>query len=548
MIPNNVCPVYNYASPNRPTDMAAHELKSGEHGRDTSFPPFQIRLQYKPGMVSPESTPGSFGSASPLIPSSTPQWDTGIDRGRSWTPGTTPVGQPLTKDPRTQPQQDPSRGDLWRAHIEERRLAEIARLGLDQTPSKFPASDSTLHAVPGSVAQNALRSESNLRPRLWAITADRWSSSFEGKNLPPLTTTASPSSSSTTPLSHSNAQVSGLTSWTRFPASKLAEPTRAATWTPQPLIPISSFSDHLPSRPSLQKDPEISSPWPIPKTSSDRTVRVDNDFEAVRHRVPLQEGKANPATMGALTIPSNSPRPSPSLASPALAPAALLNNPWRPVFGAHKPPPPAAATPPAAFLQPSAQSPSPFALNLPAELSLMTNPLVGPLTPHHPSNTFPDIPNDGVGLTGSSQAFYHPMNCRSAAHPPTQHEAHALLLKGFSPNYRGDPDVARNQSAAIPADANCSLFLVGLAPDLTTHELLAGIRGVGRVYATHINPPVPERGHVFSAAKLVFFERKGAGRSFSFSFCAPFCLLNPFPHPLYPYPLSLIIPPSKSHH
>ncbi|KAK3905672.1 hypothetical protein C8A05DRAFT_41408 [Staphylotrichum tortipilum] len=102
------------------------------------------------------------------------------------------------------------------------------------------------------------------------------------------------------------------------------------------------------------------------------------------------------------------------------------------------------------------------------------------------------------------------MNCRSAAHPPTQHETHALLLKGFSPNYRGDPEVARNQSAAIPADANCSLFLVGLAPDLTTHELLAGIRGVGRVYATHINPPVPERGHVFSAAKLVFFERKGA--------------------------------------
>ncbi|KAG7287683.1 hypothetical protein NEMBOFW57_007196 [Staphylotrichum longicolle] len=102
------------------------------------------------------------------------------------------------------------------------------------------------------------------------------------------------------------------------------------------------------------------------------------------------------------------------------------------------------------------------------------------------------------------------MNCRAAAQPQTQHEAHALLLKGFSPNYRGDPDVARNQSAAIPVEANCSLFLVGLAPDLTTRELLSGIRGVGRVYATHINPPAPKRGHVFSAAKVVFFERAGA--------------------------------------
>ncbi|KAK4126633.1 hypothetical protein N657DRAFT_567567 [Parathielavia appendiculata] len=102
------------------------------------------------------------------------------------------------------------------------------------------------------------------------------------------------------------------------------------------------------------------------------------------------------------------------------------------------------------------------------------------------------------------------MHCRSADRPPTQYEAHALLLKGFSPNYRGDPDLARNQSAAIPAEANCSLFIVGLAPDLTPHELLSGIRNIGRVYATHINPPVPDRGHVFSAAKLVFFERAGA--------------------------------------
>jgi hypothetical protein len=120
-----------------------------------------------------------------------------------------------------------------------------------------------------------------------------------------------------------------------------------------------------------------------------------------------------------------------------------------------------------------------------------------------------------VSLTADHSTFYQPMHCRAADRPPTQHEAHALLLKGFSPNYRGDPDLARNQSAAIPAEANCSLFIVGLAPDLTPHELLSGIRNISRVYATHINPPAPERGHVFSAAKLVFFERAGAGKSIS---------------------------------
>ncbi|KAL2256097.1 hypothetical protein VTK26DRAFT_2192 [Humicola hyalothermophila] len=114
--------------------------------------------------------------------------------------------------------------------------------------------------------------------------------------------------------------------------------------------------------------------------------------------------------------------------------------------------------------------------------------------------------------------FYHPMNSRAAQgnmdRRRAQHDVHDLLLRGFSPNYRGDPNLARNQSAAIPAEANCSLFLVGLAPDLTTHELLAGIRDMGRVYATHINPPDPARGHVLSAAKVVFFERKAAGEFF----------------------------------
>ncbi|KAK4155014.1 hypothetical protein C8A00DRAFT_32193 [Chaetomidium leptoderma] len=144
----------------------------------------------------------------------------------------------------------------------------------------------------------------------------------------------------------------------------------------------------------------------------------------------------------------------------------------------------------------------------PLRLSL---PTVNEHEPSHDnSGTTPSTANGAVAAANNAISFYHPMNCRSSDEPQSQQEAHALLLKGFSPNYRGDPDLLRNQSAAISAEGNCSLFLVGLAPDLTTHELLSGIRGVGRVYATHINPPVPERGHVYSAAKLVFFERQGA--------------------------------------
>ena len=94
----------------------------------------------------------------------------------------------------------------------------------------------------------------------------------------------------------------------------------------------------------------------------------------------------------------------------------------------------------------------------------------------------------------------------------TEGEAIELLLRGFSPNYRGNPALDRNRSASIVADKNCSLFITGLAPDLTTADLLGAIRDVGRVYATHINGPEIRRGHKTCAAKVVFFERKAAER------------------------------------
>lgn len=91
-------------------------------------------------------------------------------------------------------------------------------------------------------------------------------------------------------------------------------------------------------------------------------------------------------------------------------------------------------------------------------------------------------------------------------------EAITRIMAGFSPNYRGNINIERNRSAAIPEHENCSLFILGLPPNLTTRQLLAGIRGFGRIYATHINRPEPSRGHMTCAAKIIFFEREPAAR------------------------------------
>ncbi|KAK4444914.1 hypothetical protein QBC34DRAFT_307968 [Podospora aff. communis PSN243] len=89
------------------------------------------------------------------------------------------------------------------------------------------------------------------------------------------------------------------------------------------------------------------------------------------------------------------------------------------------------------------------------------------------------------------------------------------MTKGFSPFYKGDTDILRNRSAEIPAEENCSLFITGLSPTTTTPQLLGAIRNVGRVYATHINGPEPDRGHMTCAAKVVFFERAAAERFYA---------------------------------
>lgn len=132
----------------------------------------------------------------------------------------------------------------------------------------------------------------------------------------------------------------------------------------------------------------------------------------------------------------------------------------------------------------------------------------------HPQ-AYPDGASTAPSYPGPSNyqhdRVFRPMESR-AQRGCSPHEALDLMVKGFSPNYRGNPDLERNRSALIPAEANCSLFITGLSPDLTTHLLLRSIRNMGRIYATHINGPEPSRGHQTCAAKVVFFERTAAER------------------------------------
>lgn len=134
---------------------------------------------------------------------------------------------------------------------------------------------------------------------------------------------------------------------------------------------------------------------------------------------------------------------------------------------------------------------------------------------------YPSIMSTGGGPSNGSSNnsnyrndhVFHPMvSCAPNGCSPRQ--ALDLMVKGFSPNYRGNPDLERNRSALIPEEENCSVFITGLSPDLTTHLLLASIRNMGRIYATHINGPEPSRGHQTCAAKVVFFERVAAKRFF----------------------------------
>lgn len=94
----------------------------------------------------------------------------------------------------------------------------------------------------------------------------------------------------------------------------------------------------------------------------------------------------------------------------------------------------------------------------------------------------------------------------------------ARIKRHFSPHYQGDIFLPANQSENISNDRNCSLFIVNLPPNLTTHELLAAIHKMGpsgRIFAIHINEPEPQLNHPGCAAKVVFFKRDVAHKFFN---------------------------------
>jgi hypothetical protein len=80
------------------------------------------------------------------------------------------------------------------------------------------------------------------------------------------------------------------------------------------------------------------------------------------------------------------------------------------------------------------------------------------------------------------------------------------------PTYLGDPSCDRNRSANIPEKENCALWVCGLPGHVTYKGLLTAIRGMGKIYASVINPPTGEIKS--SAAKIVFFQRFQAERLF----------------------------------
>ncbi|KAI8627674.1 hypothetical protein F5Y19DRAFT_486620 [Xylariaceae sp. FL1651] len=88
-----------------------------------------------------------------------------------------------------------------------------------------------------------------------------------------------------------------------------------------------------------------------------------------------------------------------------------------------------------------------------------------------------------------------------------------------APSYQGDPYLALNRPAAIDKHENVRVWVTGLPPFVTTHELLGAIQGLGAVFASHINPPLAPKGEndyrleVFtSAASITFFTTKAANR------------------------------------
>lgn len=101
-----------------------------------------------------------------------------------------------------------------------------------------------------------------------------------------------------------------------------------------------------------------------------------------------------------------------------------------------------------------------------------------------------------------------------------------------SPNYKGNAMHPGNQSAPIPVEDSCSVWITNLnLPDMNVayHQLLDAVRGCGKVFACVINPPEENKNISTSAAKLVFFDPAGAKRLTDRAAHGHFCVNGYFP-------------------
>ncbi|KAI0381911.1 hypothetical protein F5Y04DRAFT_280558 [Hypomontagnella monticulosa] len=88
--------------------------------------------------------------------------------------------------------------------------------------------------------------------------------------------------------------------------------------------------------------------------------------------------------------------------------------------------------------------------------------------------------------------------------------------------YLGNHSLARNRCADIPDRLSCRLWITGLPPDCTVSKLLGSIRGMGPVYATHMNGP--EFPKPTSAASLTFFAASSANQFLLWHSLHPFTI------------------------
>ena len=81
----------------------------------------------------------------------------------------------------------------------------------------------------------------------------------------------------------------------------------------------------------------------------------------------------------------------------------------------------------------------------------------------------------------------------------------------FSNRYFGMHTQGNASAEHLSNDQNCALWLRNLPPNVTYHQLLSSIRGIGRIWCTFINTP-DYVTHNTAAAKVVFFTPAAAGK------------------------------------